>query len=194
MVFLSSLLVSLVFIDVSLVKTQKVYAGGVSDMESMLIPENSDQYRQSGGNGHIHGVPWSWMDFDQKKQFLSLFSGKSISLECGWSQQGQFIYCPDVFQENLNPPTVDFIVVNIMDGGNLAVPIRNVWKQAILTQQKIYTDHGLPPPKVFATFEYSNYAYLQGINLGDNLVSKRPDFQAIIQESCGINSFTLFYL
>lgn len=178
-IFFSSLL--LVALTCS-AKEPNVYVGGVAGIASLTEGSASQKFRAAGGGLYLHNNGWASLNREQQQQVLAHFTGHPVGIELGYgashAAQAWAARCKTGYLDLGIRPT--FITANAFAGNNL--PTVEGWKNytAALRQQ------GVPEATlILPTFEYANFAP-NIATLAQNMVSQRPDFQAILGLAGGI--------
>jgi hypothetical protein len=158
----------------------QVYAGGVAGLAALTRPAVSARFRAAGGGLYLHNDGWGALTANEQRQILSLFRDRPVAIELGFKEG------PEPWSRRLADGYLAlgikpaFIAANAFDGNNKPTP--ELWKR----YSQILRAAGLPAStQILPTFEYANF----GPNLAtlaDNTVSRRKDFQDIIETAGGL--------
>lgn len=160
----------------------RIYAGGVSGAGALAIPENSDQFRASGGGLYIHSYGWdNTMTAEEKVAAQQNFSFSDTAVEIGFHDDtsGPWLnwYLSKIQNKGMRPK---FVTANAFSEDRVPTVAR--WTQMLSDFRAAGVDE---QTMIVATFEYANFGD-NAPTLSSNKVSQRSDFQQIIAASGGL--------
>jgi hypothetical protein len=166
---------------ISCADATRVFAGGVSGIDSLATDANSDSYRALCGGLYLHHSGWAPLPTATKDQIIKLFDGRPVMVEIGYNSANpnQWLtgFLRTYYDLGLRP---EFVTANAFDKGKIPDPV--AWKDWI---ESFRTAGVAAETKILPTFEYQNFR--ENIDtLPQNTVSLRTDFQDIITASGGI--------
>lgn len=156
----------------------QIYAGGVAGATDLLIAENSDDYRGSGGGLYLHNSAWGKLTIAQRRKILNVFHNTPIGIEIGNS--------PVNWPEWLKGAYVDlgikphFVTVNVF--ADKHIPTVAEWKKIHTGLRAVLPNESL----VIPTFEFPNFGDHKHRLVSDR-VSRSTTFQQIIALSGGFS-------
>lgn len=171
----------LIWATIEIGAVETIFVGGTAGIENLANPENSDEYRSAGGGVYLHHSGWAPLEAEIKTQIQDVFAGHDYTLELGHLTEDyttwQNAYVKFYKNRGIRPA---YITCNAFSKDR--IPSVTDWEQTIAA----YRGAGVPETtKIFATFEYQNFAS-RIPTLASNKVSIRDDFQQIIALSGGI--------
>jgi hypothetical protein len=157
-----------------------IYAGGVAGLDALANPDNSIKFRMAGGGLYLHNNGWSRLTTVEQRQIVTTFQDRPVAIELGF-KEGPAPWASHLKSAYLSLGIAPaFIAANAFDGNNL--PTTATWAAYSAALRAT----GLPRSTlILPTFEYANF----GANLStltNNTVSRRQDFQEIIQAAGGL--------
>lgn len=160
-----------------------IYAGGVAGIEDLVNPDNSDQFRTSGGGLYLHNNGWAALTLPQQREVLRLFESRPIGIELGFGTGPATKAWANRFKSGYGELGIQpaFIAVNAyMQNNRPTVEEWNAYSQSLRTIGGVPSSTLIVP-----TFEYANFA--PNIpHLKDTKVSQMPEFQQVIQAAGGL--------
>ena len=159
----------------------RLFVGGVSGIDALATPGNSDQYRADGGGIYLHTSGWAPLSAAVKDEIQATFAGQDYAVEIGFSatDPSSWVsrYLIDYHNRGIRPA---FITCNAFSSGDVPTPTQ--WSNFVTAFRNAGIDNRT---RILPTFEYQNFS--QNIStLSSNKVSLRADFQQIITTSAGI--------
>lgn len=162
-------------------KTPHVFVGGVSGIQSLTNPANSTRFRAGGGGLYLHHSGWTRLSMAEKDAVQKAFAGRDYAVEIGYNTASPAAwissYVKNYLGRGIHPV---FITANAFSSARLPTP--DQWNSWIAGFRQAGVD---ARTKILPTFEYANFRRNME-SLGQNRVSQRADFQAMITASRGI--------
>lgn len=155
--------------------TPALYAGGVAGITDLLDPANSQTFRAMGGGLYLHNSGWQELTADEKKRVLGIFRGAPIAIELGFGSGAAWgrLYEKDYLAYGIVPT---FVAANAFNPRKHPAPEQ--WRDF----SAVLHEDGVPSSALILPIFGGAYI----ATLGDNMVSRSPDFRAIVQAARGV--------
>jgi len=161
-----------------IIPTIPVYCGGVAGVKALANPENSADFRASGGGLYLHNNGWGALNNEEQKSVQKIFKDRPAAIELGFEPaEGWAKLLRDSYLKTGICP--ELIAANAFMANN--IPTAEGWENYM----KALRGAGLPKSTlILPTFEYANFA-TNIPKLLENRVTRREDFQDIIRTAGG---------